>query len=116
MKKPDLNTKAGKYFLAKRSGKNKKDAAVIAGYAPHPSNVTQIENTKGYQEIEKYYYKDELLKHVTLSEIAAAHADNIKQDDDRGARNKAIEMAMDKLEPSDSAKDDTDQMIVVIQS
>lgn len=93
-KKPDLNTKVGKYYAARMSGKTKKDAQIAAGYKG-VNNSTQIERTKTFQALA---YKDELLNKISLSEIADAHADNIRQEGDRGARNTAIKMAYEKIE------------------
>lgn len=114
-KKVDLNSKAGKYFLAKRAGKTKKESAVVAGYTDH-NNTSHIEETKTYQAIEKKYYKDVLLQNITLEEIAIAHAQNITQKGDRGARNKAIEMAVGRIEPQNEPKEDYDKLIVVLKS
>lgn len=115
-KKADLNTKAGKYFIAKKRGMNKKNAAIAAGY--NPTHTTAIEQTKTYQEIEKKY-KDVLLEKITMDEIASAHADNITQAGatsvDRGARNVAIKMAKDWIEPDDTAGDSDDKILVVLR-
>ena len=109
IKKPDLNTKAGKYLVAKMQGKNKTEAALTAGY-PDGNHTTRIEATKTYQAIAQTYYKDELLKRISLGQIADEQIKNIIQDNDRGAKNKAIEMAINRIEPQDMPTDDTDSI------
>lgn len=116
-KKPDLNTKTGKYFLARRAGKNKKEAAIEAGY--NPTHTTEIEASKTYQAIEKKYYKDILLQKLSMEQIAEAHADNILQNGeeklDRAARNKAIEIALDKIEPEEAPDDSSEAVVFVLK-
>lgn len=112
-KKPDLNTRVGKYFLAKKSGMTKKDASIVAGYA-HPNNVPKIEASKQYQEIERHF-KDELLDQITLSNLASELLKNVNQDDDKGAKNKAIEIALSKLEPDKIIDGEDDRVLVVLK-
>lgn len=107
--KPSLDTKAGRYFLAKKQGKNKTEAAEIIGIDPR--NTTQLERTKRYGEIENYY-KDQLLGKITMDEIAEVHARNIKQTKDIGGSNQAIKIALDRIEPN--AIPNEDEKIVVI--
>jgi hypothetical protein len=113
LKKADLNTKAGKYFLNKRKGMNKKEAALSAGYADG-QHVTQIERSPTYQAIEKRYYKDTLLQKITLEKIAEEHMKVIEQDEDRGAKNTAIKMALERIEPETAMGSGEDQRILVI--
>lgn len=111
-KKPDLNSKAAKYFRGHTSGMTKQKALLAAGFSPKSiNNYTNIERTKRYQEIQEYY-KDALLNNISVQEIAEEHVKNIKQDQDRGAKNKAIEMALKKIEP-DATPDDGHEMIFV---
>jgi hypothetical protein len=113
-KQPDLKSKQGKYFIAKLAGKTKKEAAVIAGY--RGQNVTsQIENSVTYKEIEKVYFKDELLNQISVKEIATALKENIKQDNDLGSRNAAIKIALDKIEPDKIIKDEDDKVLVILK-
>lgn len=113
-KKPDLTSKAGKYYINKATGMNKKDSALEAGYADG-SHTYDIERSKTYQAIVKTYYKDEILKAITLEEIAMEQVKNIKQDQDRGAKNKAIEMALAKLEPDKIQPKDDEQILIVMR-
>ncbi|MFZ2484411.1 MAG: hypothetical protein WAW81_00480, partial [Minisyncoccia bacterium] len=92
MKKADLNSKVGKYFLARNKGLNKSKAALEAGYAS-PTHTTRTEETQSYQNL-VLCYKDELLKHITLEEIAEVQAKTIRQERDLGARNTAIKEAL----------------------
>ena len=88
------------------------EASVAAGYAS-PTHTTRVEQTNAYKEIEEYYYKNELLKLITLQEIAEEHAKNIRQDSDKGAKNKAIQMALSRVEPSPS-QDNSDEITVIL--
>jgi len=111
-KMPDLNTKQGRYFIAKqKKGMTKKKAAIIAGYADG-SNISKIEKSKGYKELEKVFFKDELLKQISLENIATELIKNIEQDSDRGAKNKAIDIALSKLE--DKVEEQNQERVLVI--
>ena len=112
-KKTDLNTRVGKYFIAKQNGSSKTEASIIAGY-PSPTHTTRIEQSGAYRAIEKLYYKDELLKQITLRQIAEEQIKNIIQDSDKGAKNKAIEMALNRLEPNEMPSDENDGVIIVL--
>lgn len=101
----------GKYYLARKKGLNKTESKTLAGYAPSTLPST-IENTIEYQKIQRFF-KDELLEQISMREIATALKNNIVQDTDRGAKNQAIKIALDKLEP-DQVKDDKDQQVVVV--
>ena len=114
-KKPDLNTKQGKYLVAQMQGMNKTEAALSAGY-PDGTHTGRIENSKQYQVNKKTYYKDDLLSQISMKEIAQAHAENIRQDTDKGARNQAIKMAVDKIEPQDMPDEDNDRVTVILKS
>jgi hypothetical protein len=112
-KLPDLETtRVGKYFVAVKKGKTKKEAALQAGI--NPSNTSAIENTEGFKMLERVYLKDVMSTHITLDEVAAALADNIKQEGDRGARNKAIEIYRDTVEPEEKPDDTDDQVVIVL--
>ncbi len=114
VKKADLNTKIGKYFIAKQQGKTKREAQVVAGFADtqHP---TRIEATKTYQAIEQLHYKDELLKQISLRDIALEQIKVILQDDDLGAKNTAIKNAMDKIEADKILSDEADKVLVILR-
>ena len=110
--KADLITRTGRYFLAKRKGMNKTEAAKMIGMDPRLT--TQLEKTKRYQALEKKYYKDILLKEITLKEIAQAQVENIKQREDKGARNTAIKMALDKIEP-ETIREEEEKIVVIFK-
>ncbi len=109
-KVPLLSSKIGKYFVAVKSGKTKKAAAIIAGY--HPTNTTAIEATKQFKALS---YKEELLAQITLKELAMEQLKVIKQDDNYAAKNTAIAQAMEKIEPELVKEDDDDRMIVILR-
>lgn len=113
-KKPDLTSRIGKYYIARQKGLNKKQSQIVAGFAD-PMHPTRIEATKTYKAIEQHYYKDEILKKITLADIANEQIKNILQDQDKGAKNKAIEMALDRIEPSDSAPEVEEKIVVLLK-
>ena len=113
-KKADLNTRVGKYFIAKQKGLNKSEASIVAGY-PTTTHTTRIEQSKAYQAIERLYYKDELLNKITLGQIADEQIKNILQDKDKGAKNKAIELALSKIEPNEILDDADERVIIVLK-
>ena len=98
LKKPEDNQRMMKYFVAKQSGMTKAQAEVSAGY-PHPNHSSRIEKSITYQAIEKKYYRDVLLSKISMSGIADEQLKVILQDKDNGAKNKAIEMALNRIEP-----------------
>lgn len=115
--KINKDSKAFKYYSAKKLGKNKKEAALVAGYSlSTATQPTAIENTAEYKAIEAHF-KDSLTAKISLDEIADALIDNIKQPDsnviDRGARNKAIEIALNKIEP-EKIKEDIDEKVLIV--
>ena len=114
-KKPDLTSRAGKYFLNRQKGLNKRQAQLQAGCKDGQHSYA-IENSKTYKTIEKYFYKDALLSKITLHELADEHLKNIMQDEDRGAKNKAIEMALSRLEPDKVMQDRDDEVTIVLRS
>lgn len=90
---------------------NQAQSAIAAGYAD-VSHTTQIERSKGFQAL---MYKDRLLEEITLKELAQEHVKNIRQDSDRGAKNTAIKMAYDKIEPQGEAGNVEERVIVVLK-
>lgn len=118
-KKPDINTKVGRYFMAVQKGKTKREAAIVAGYAD-VSHTTQIERTSEFQALQEHFGVN-LQKHITVNEINGYLADNIRQEGqeriDRNARNKAIEIAKDMIEPDNKTIDDGgDKVLIVLSS
>ncbi len=111
-KKPELNSKTARYFLAKQKTTSRAAAARMVGL--NPTNVSHVEDSQKYKLIEAHY-KDKLLGHISLDEIAEAHAENIRQSDDRGARNTAIKMATDKIEPDKVTDDGEDRVLVILR-
>lgn len=113
MKAPDPNLKPVKYLIARKKGMNKSKAALAAGYSS-PTQSAVIERGKTYLQAEKYY-RDVLLNEISLEQLAQEHLKNIVQDEDKGAKNKAIEMALSRIEPDASPEKDDEQMIVVMR-
>lgn len=109
-----MNSKPAKYFVAKRQGKTKAEAKAIAGYSAG-TEVKDIESTQVVQYLEKKYYKDELLREIALSDIAKAHAEIIKQDKDLGARNTAIKLALERVEPETNPTEENETVLFVLK-
>ena len=101
-KKPDLKTKAGQLWVAQNQGLIDSEAARKIGV--NPKNVTELENTRTYQAIEGKY-GETLKTKITMGELADEHLKNIKQDTDKGAKNMAIKMAKEYIEPETELRD-----------
>lgn len=112
-KKADLNTKIGKYFMAKQAGKTKKEAQIVAGFGT-PTHATRIENTETYKAIEQTYYADEMLKQISKEQIAKEQVKVILQDRDLSAKNAAIKQTLEKIEPEDQ-KAPEERVVVVLR-
>lgn len=88
-KKPDLQTRVGKYYLAHNvKGMNKTEAQKAAGFAD-TMHAARIEKTKEYQSLREHF-GDILEAKLTKPEVADELIKNIKQDKDKGAKNTAI--------------------------
>lgn len=106
-----MDSRPAKYYLAKKRGATAREAAVQAGYGNTPS--TQIEESKVYQAIERHY-RDEILGKLSLSNLADEHIKVIVQDKDLGAKNKAIEMALNRVEPDTPQAEESDRVLVIL--
>lgn len=117
-KRPNISTKVGKYFLAVQKGKTKKEAQIIAGYKDD-THAYQIEKSKEFNALQEHFGTN-LQKHITVNEINGYLADNIKQEGqvriDRAARNKAIEIAKEMIEPSNTKEDDGGDRVLIVLS
>ena len=111
IKKPDFKTKAGKLFLAQQSGLTDSEASRKIGISE--KNVPQMEATKTYQAIQSSF-KDAIIEKITISDLAIQLLKNIKQDSDKGAKNNAIKIALDKIEP-DNAPQTAQQVNIVLK-
>lgn len=112
--KPDLDSKIGKYYVNRLKGMNKGDAQIAAGF-PDKAHASRIEATKTYKTIDKMFYKESLLAKISLDELAGEHLKNILQDQDKGAKNTAIKMALDKIEPEVREDKDDDRIVVILK-
>lgn len=112
-KKPKLKSKVGKYFVATKAGKTKTESKLIAGYSPNVS-TSLIEESKSFQVLESKY-SDEIQSIISKREVAQAHAENIRQEDDLGARNTAIKMFNDITEPNKGEEETKENVIIVIK-
>lgn len=110
--KIDKNLKPVKYFLNRKKGLTKRESAIRAGYSD-TNHTSLIEKTKAFQEIQNHF-KDELLQQTSLQGLATELLKNVRQDKDLGAKNKAIEIALSKIEPDKVQSDDADKVLVIL--
>lgn len=111
-KKANLDSKVGKFFLAKQRGLSARQASLEAGYSRGMMNqATKITKFKSYRAIEEVYAK-KLLTKISTDEIAEEHAKNIRQDENLAAKNTAIQMALDKIEPENTPPEEENVVIV----
>lgn len=106
-----ISSKLAKYAKAVAEGKTKTEAKTIAGYAPS-TRTTDIDSTNNYQTISM---KNELLKVITPDTLAKELNKNIVQDDDKGAKNTAIKMAMDRFDPADRPDTTPDKVVIMLK-
>lgn len=111
--KANLATKSGKLWMEVNSGKSPKEAAKVVGI--DPKNVGHMMRTEAYQALERSSYKEELIKHITLAQIAEEHMKVMTQDKDLGAKNTAIKMALEKIEPENAPQQDQEKIIVFLK-
>lgn len=115
-KLPKSNSKVVKYFTAVREGKTKAKAQEIAGYAFN-NQSTKIEATQGYQALQAKF-ADTFLADMPLKELASHLIDNIRQEGqervDRNARNGAIKISLDKIEPETNKPSNMTQVNITL--
>lgn len=107
-----LQTKTGKYYMARKKAKTKSEAAAIAGISP--TNIVKMENNQTFKALERHF-KDEFLAQTNMQEIAATLKRNMMQERDIGGSNNAIKLALERIEP-DTIPEDQDQQIMVIMA
>lgn len=100
-----------KYHKARLEGHNKEQSKAIAGYSPNTLTTT-IEASDTYKRVS---IGEQIEREITTKEIIAAHADNIRQDKDLGARNAAIKMAYERIEPDNEAPEQAERVIVILK-
>jgi len=111
----NMDSKAAKYFKAHRlEGKTKTQAVKEAGISD-VRNVGNMEKTEIYERLEQKY-ADVLGHQMPKDEVAKELIKNIRQDSDKGAKNTAIKMLMDRVEPEQQQKDEDEKMIVILRN
>jgi hypothetical protein len=110
-KTPDLNTKTGRYALARLKTKTKKEAAELVGM--NPSNVSRVEASPSYQAIVKTYFKDALLSSITMEEMASKLAENIRSKEGNVSNN-AIKLALERVEP-ETTPSEQEKVVVILK-
>lgn len=103
-KKPDPDTRVGKYFIARKQGKTKTEASIVSGYADC-NHTTRIEATKSYKALEAYF-RNRLLSDITINQIIKELAKSIIQDSNQEAKIEAIGKAINIIEPIGNKNED----------
>jgi hypothetical protein len=112
--KVDVNSKVFKYYKHKREGLPKTKAAQLAGYGLQKAKQPgSIEKTQAYQALERHF-KDELVSHITMNEVALELSKVVRQDEEMGAKIQAIKLAKDTFEP-EKVMQDEEKVIIVLK-
>ena len=93
------------------NGGNRRKAAIDAGYSQAiADNPKKIEETKGWQQLLDFYLPDDFLLNV--------HKRNIKQSKDKGASDKALDMAykLKRKYPRDEGELDVGDVRIIVKS
>lgn len=114
---PKITSRVGKYFVAvNNQGKTKKEAQIIAGYSLD-NQSSKIEATKGYKALQARF-ANTFLSDMPLKELSGHLIDNIRQKGqnriDRNARNGAIKIALDKIEPETGKPNSLTNVLVIL--
>lgn len=96
-----------------QKGKTPREAALAVG--ANPLNASHIMQSQNYQALEKSTYKEEILKYISMAQIAEEHIKVIKQDKDLGAKNTAIKMAYEKIEPEGVVSNEKEKILVILK-
>lgn len=111
--KIDVNSKVFKYYKHRKEGKSKKEAVQLAGYSPLVAHSpATIERTKDFKTLERFF-KDELVSHITMNEVALELSKVVRQDDELGAKVQAIKLAKDTFEPEKVMRDEEKVIIIL---
>lgn len=116
MKRPniDMKSKSAKYFVAQRlKGMSKSEAVKVAGISDI-RNVNKFEETVTYKALEEKY-KDHMLKHLGMDDVAAEHTKIILQDVNLNAKTAAIKLFLERVEPETIDPPSEDTMLVVMR-
>lgn len=109
-----MKSKSAKYFVAQRlKGMSKTEAIKVAGITDL-RNVGKIEDTVTYRALEEKY-KDHMLKHLGMDEVAGEHAKVIMQDVNLNAKTAAIKLFLERVEPETIDPPSEDTMLVVMR-
>lgn len=114
-KKPSLDSRIGKYLIARKKGLTGKEAQIAAGYAV-PTHSATIEASETYKALERTYFRDKVREKITMEEIADEQIKVIRQDKDLGAKNTAIKNTLEKLEPETALREDDERLVVILKA
>ena len=107
-----------KYAIERKKGVSKKEAQIRAGY-PTPTQSTRIEASETFKAVEGMF-KNSLLSQMSVNEMMAYLVDNIRQEGqqrpDRNARNRAIEISKEIVEPKDTPIHTSEKVLIVMQA
>lgn len=108
-KKPSI--KLLRYHENIMKGMSKSQAKNLAGYS-HSTQAATIEKSLNAQELT---IKDSILQQTTREELAKELLKNARQDDDKGAKNAAIKIAYDRIEPTGTVQNDAETVTIMMK-
>lgn len=113
--KIEPDSKVFKYYVNKKKGMPKTKAAQLAGYglvkAKQPGS---IEKTQAFQALQMHF-KDELLTHMSMNEVAKELAKVVRQDEEMGAKIQGIKLAKDTFEP-EKVMHDEERVVIILKN
>lgn len=110
----NMNTKAAKLFVARElENLPAAQAAIKAGISP--KNSTNVMKTRTYKDLE-LKYADVIQQQISKSDVIEELIKNVRQDKDKGAKNTALKMLMERVEPEQQKRDEDEKMIVVLRA
>ena len=109
-----MQSKSAKYFVNHNIKGMKKGVAAREAGISDVRNVGNIEKTETYQKLATKY-AEVIKEQIGMEQVAFEHAKNIVQDQDKGAKNNAIKLFLERVEPEAQKKEKDDQLIVILR-
>lgn len=101
--KPCLTKKSGKVWIADQNPDLK--PGEVARFADTTTNhLPQLRATKNYKQLTEKF-ADTVLGKTTMDRMAEINIRNMEQDKDIGGSNNALKMALERIEPENTPKD-----------
>ncbi len=110
----NMQSKAAKFFVAHRLEKKPRKQALLQAGVTDLTNADKYIKSQTFQKLDKKYGTF-LEETIGMKEVAEEHKKNILQDKDLGAKNNAIKLFLERVEPEAQRQDEEDQMIVILR-